>query len=133
MPHRPSPPLPLVAVFQALADATRLGVVERLSVGPASASELARPFDMALPSFMQHLAVLERAGIVTSHKSGRTRVFQLDPAGLGEAATWLATHRQHWERRLDQLDRFLLASQPTPPERPTRSTTTTQPNQETPS
>ena len=77
-------------MFQALSDPTRLAVVERLSIGPASATELARPFEMALPSFMQHLGVLERAGIVTSHKTGRTRVFQLAPDSLELASAWLA-------------------------------------------
>lgn len=109
MPNRSASDLSLVPVFQALSDATRLAVVERLSIGPASVSELARPFDMALPSFMQHLGVLERAGIVTSHKSGRTRVFQLVPGALRPAATWLANTTSHWERRLDQLDQMLLS------------------------
>lgn len=98
-------------VFQALSDPTRLAVVERLSIGPASVTELARPFEMALPSFMQHLGVLAHAGIVTSHKTGRTRVFQLAPAALQLAAAWLATFRNHWERRLDQLDELLLATE----------------------
>ena len=86
---------PLVSIFHALADPTRLAVVERLSVGSASASELARPFDMALPSFMQHLGVLERADPVTSHKSGRTRSYQLSPAALRTASDWLSTFRNH--------------------------------------
>lgn len=103
---------PLAAVFQALADPTRLAVVERLSIGPASATELARPFAMALPSFMQHLGVLERAGVTTSHKSGRTRTYQLAPDRLRLAADWLAAARNHWERRLDQLDRLLLCDPP---------------------
>lgn len=102
--------LELVTVFKALADPTRLGVVERLSVAPASAGELARPFDMALPSFMQHLSVLERAGIVSSHKTGRTRVYQLTADGLTAAGDWLGTHRTHWHRRLDQLDRLLTTN-----------------------
>lgn len=102
----------LVPVFQALSDSTRVGVVERLSIGPASVTQLAVPFDMALPSFMQHLSVLERAGVVTSHKAGRTRTYQLAPEGLAAAAMWLSTHRNHWERRLDQLDQ-LLQSPPT--------------------
>jgi DNA-binding transcriptional ArsR family regulator len=101
----------LPTVFQALSDPTRLAVVERLSVGPASVTELARPFEMALPSFIQHLGVLARAGIVTSHKTGRTRVFQLAPAALELAAAWLATFRNHWERRLDQLDELLRADE----------------------
>ena len=87
-----------------------MAVVERLSIGPASATELARPFDMALPSFMQHLGVLERAGLVTSHKAGRTRTYQLSSDGLREAMAWMSTFRNHWERRLDQLDQLLLSS-----------------------
>lgn len=102
----------LATVFQALSDPTRLAVVERLSIAPASVTELARPFEMALPSFMQHLGVLERAGLVTSHKSGRTRVLQLAPSALQLAAAWLATFRNHWERRLDQLDLVLRDSTP---------------------
>jgi DNA-binding transcriptional ArsR family regulator len=82
-------------------------VIERLVSGPASVSELAEPFDMALPSFTQHLAVLERAGLVTSTKKGRVRTYQLAPTGLGLADGWLAAQRRLWERRLDQLDDFL--------------------------
>ena len=99
-------------VFQALSDPTRVAVVERLSIGPASATELSRPFEMALPSFMQHLGVLEAAGVVSSHKAGRTRTYQLATPALQRAATWLATFRNHWERRLDQLDRLLVESSP---------------------
>ncbi len=102
-------------MFKALADPTRLAVVERLSIGPAGVTQLARPFTMALPSFMQHLTVLEGAGIVTSHKAGRTRVYQLAPHALGAATTWLTTHRNHWHRRLDQLDALLTAQNPTDP------------------
>ena len=115
--HSPIEPS-LATVFQALSDPTRLAVVERLSIGPASATELARPFAMALPSFMQHLGVLERAGIATSHKTGRTRVFQLAPGSLELASAWLATFRNHWERRLDQLDQLLLAQHRSTQERP---------------
>lgn len=103
---------PLVVVFRALSDATRLAVIERLSIYPASATVLARPFEMTLPSFMQHLAVLECAGIVTSHKIGRTRTYQLAPEPLRAAAEWLSTHRSHWERRLDQLGTLLEAVPP---------------------
>ncbi len=102
----------LPGIFQALADPTRLAVVERLSVAPASASELAKPFAMALPSFMQHMGVLERAGIVRSHKSGRTRTYQLAPGALQLASAWLAEFRNHWERSLDQLDQLLIATNP---------------------
>lgn len=94
-------------VFHALADPTRRKVVERLGSGSASTTELARPFDMALPSFSQHLGVLEKAGVVTSTKSGRVRTYQLAPAALTAADEWLAAQRSLWERRLDQLDSFL--------------------------
>ena len=123
VPQRSSSDQPLVAIFQALSDGTRLAVVERLSVGPASATELARPFDMALPSFMQHLGVLERAGIATSHKTGRTRIYQLSPAALRAAAEWLSTFRSHWDRRFDQLDHLLLGSTDTTAGDPTTPTT----------
>ena len=101
----------LADIFQALADPTRLAVVQRLSVAPASASELAKPFAMALPSFMQHMGVLERGGIVTSHKQGRVRTYQLSPVALQLASAWLAAFRNHWERRLDQLDQLLITTQ----------------------
>jgi DNA-binding transcriptional ArsR family regulator len=118
MPQRPQVTHPLATVFQALSDPTRLAVVERLSIGPASATELHRPFDMALPSFMQHLGILASAGIVTSHKAGRTRTFQLAPDALAAATDWLVTFRNHWERRLDQLDQVLLGEH-APISRPT--------------
>lgn len=95
-------------VFRALADPTRRQVVERLVSGPASTSTLAEPFDMALPSFTQHLSVLERAGLVTSTKQGRTRTFRLSPTGLDPAEGWLIERRREWEQRLDQLDDFLI-------------------------
>jgi DNA-binding transcriptional ArsR family regulator len=94
-------------VFQALADPTRRKVIERLVAGPASTSELATPFDMALPSFTQHLAVLQRAGMVVSTKQGRVRTYRLAPAGLELADGWLADQRRLWEQRLDQLDDLL--------------------------
>jgi DNA-binding transcriptional ArsR family regulator len=82
-------------------------VVERLVSGSASTSELAQPFTMALPSFIQHLSVLERAGLVTSTKRGRVRSYDLIPASLAVADDWLADQRRMWERRLDQLDDLL--------------------------
>jgi DNA-binding transcriptional ArsR family regulator len=94
-------------VFIALADPTRRQVVERLVAGPAATSELAAPFAMALPSFTQHLGVLERAGLVTSSKRGRVRTYELVPDGLDVAGDWLAEQRGLWERRLDQLDDLL--------------------------
>ena len=112
MPQRSPVDLALPSIFHALSDSTRLAVVERLSISPASATELAKPFAMALPSFMQHMGVLERAAIVTSHKSGRVRTYQLAPGSLQLASAWLAEFRNHWERRLDQLDHLLITTNP---------------------
>jgi DNA-binding transcriptional ArsR family regulator len=95
-------------VFHALADPTRRAVVERLSVGPAAVSELARPFQMALPSFVQHLGVLEGCGLVRSTKRGRVRTYRLARRPLEAAEHWMVQQRNLWERRLDQLDEFLL-------------------------
>lgn len=94
-------------VFGALSDPTRRAVLERLGNGPAPVSELARPFKMALPSFSQHLDVLERCGLVRSRKAGRVRTYQLAPQPLKVAEQWMAKQRAIWERRLDQLDSFL--------------------------
>ena len=101
-------PIALEDVFKALADPTRRAVIERLSVGPTSTSELARPFDMALPSFAQHLDVLDHAGLVTSVKQGRVRIYRLTPEPLARAGSWLADQREQWTRRLDQLDSYLI-------------------------
>jgi len=103
----PNQAIQLDRVFRALGDPTRRAVLGRLSRGPAPVSELARPFDMALPSFIQHLAVLEGCGLVRSRKSGRVRTFQLVPQPLEAAESWMAEQRALWERRLNQLDNFL--------------------------
>lgn len=95
-------------VFRALADPTRRNVLERLSRSPASVSELAAPFDMALPSFLQHLRILEDSGLVRSNKIGRVRTYKLAPKRLKAAEDWLSRQRSLWERRLDQLDAYLL-------------------------
>jgi DNA-binding transcriptional ArsR family regulator len=94
-------------VFHALADPTRRAVVERLSCGPASTTELARPFKMALPSFAQHLKVLEDAGVVKSRKEGRLRLYQLIPMPLQAAEGWMMTQRTMWEQRLDRLQAYV--------------------------
>jgi len=94
-------------VFSALGDPTRLAVVERLARGPASVSDLSAPFDMAGPSFLKHLRVLEAAHIVTSEKSGRVRTVQLSPEALGWVERWLTEHRRGGEHRLDTLGQFL--------------------------
>ena len=95
------------SAFQALADPTRRRVVERLSRGPASVSELAAPFDMALPSFMQHLGVLERSGLVRSAKVGRVRTYEISAARLRHVENWMRTQRSMWEDRLNQLDSYV--------------------------
>ena len=103
----PNQSLQLTGIFQALADPTRRAVVARLSRGPAATSELAAPFAMALPSFLQHLDVLQKSGLVRSSKQGRVRTYELSPPALQAAEDWMATQRGMWERRLDQLDNFL--------------------------
>jgi DNA-binding transcriptional ArsR family regulator len=97
----------LTRVFQALADPTRRAVLERLGTGPVAMSELAQPFKMALPSFAQHLDVLENCGLVRSRKAGRVRTYRLAPQRLQVAETWLSAQRTKWTRRLDQLDGYL--------------------------
>ena len=83
-------------------------MLERLGQSPASVSELAEPFDMALPSFVQHLRVLEDSGLVRSSKEGRVRTYRLAPKQMQIAEDWLARQRSVWERRLDQLDAYAL-------------------------
>jgi DNA-binding transcriptional ArsR family regulator len=104
MPNRSTD---LGRVFQALADPTRRAVLERLAGGPAAMSELAQPFSMALPSFSQHLNVLEDCGLVRSAKEGRIRTYQLHPRALKAAEGWLARQRSLWTRRLDQFDDYV--------------------------
>ncbi|MDX2234558.1 MAG: metalloregulator ArsR/SmtB family transcription factor [Hyphomonadaceae bacterium] len=94
--------------FTALADPTRRAMVERLARGPASVTELARPLPMSLPAVVQHLQVLEAAGLVTSEKTGRVRTCRIDPQTLGVAQDWLAQQRSVWTARFDRLDAFLM-------------------------
>ncbi|MCW2800172.1 MAG: transcriptional regulator [Aeromicrobium sp.] len=93
--------------FHALADRSRRAMVERLVRSPASVSELAQPFEMTLPAVVQHLAVLESAGIVTSEKVGRVRTYQLAPDALTVCGAWIGEQRLPAERRLDRLAEFL--------------------------
>jgi DNA-binding transcriptional ArsR family regulator len=93
--------------FRALGDASRRSMVERLARGPASVSDLARPFDMALPSVVQHLGVLESAGLVTSTKLGRVRTYQLVSDALSPAMAWMGKQQLPAERRLDRLGAYL--------------------------
>ncbi|MGF1477295.1 MAG: metalloregulator ArsR/SmtB family transcription factor [Geminicoccaceae bacterium] len=93
--------------FQALADPNRRSMVERLSRGPASVSELAKPLPMSLPAVVQHLQVLEASGLVSSEKVGRVRTCRLSAEALGRAEAWIAERRAGWERRLDRLGDYL--------------------------
>ena len=104
---------PLDLAFQALADPTRRIMVERLSQGPASVSELAQPLDMTLSAVVQHLAVLEASGLVRSEKVGRVRTCRIEPTALHSAERWISERRASWERRLDQLGTFLAETDPT--------------------
>ncbi len=94
-------------VFYALSNSTRRKVLEQLSVGPATVSELAAPFDMKLPSFVQHLSVLEQSRLVKSKKRGRVRTYEIAPARLKVAEGWLTERRQLWEVRLDRFDKYV--------------------------
>lgn len=96
-------------LFHALADPTRRRMVERLSRGPVSVSELAKPFEMSLPAVVQHLQVLEQSGLVTTAKAGRVRTCTLDTAALSDAERWISERRQGWEHKLDRLDALLDA------------------------
>jgi DNA-binding transcriptional ArsR family regulator len=99
--------LSLDTVFTALGDPTRRAILERLARGPASVSELAAPFDMAMPSFMAHLKKLEAAGLIASEKDGRVRTCALVPGAFAPARDWLTAQRDLWEARLDRFDAFV--------------------------
>tara|TARA_R110000796_G_scaffold71778_1_gene162759 strand:+ start:992 stop:1348 length:357 start_codon:yes stop_codon:yes gene_type:complete len=107
--HSPDP-IALDRGFHALADATRRGVIAQLSLGEASVAELAAPYDMALPSFLQHVRVLESAGLVVTRKEGRVRRCRLETAQLAELDAWITRYQQAWAARLDRLGDFLEAT-----------------------
>ena len=94
-------------VFHALANPTRRKVLERLSAGSATVSELAAPFDMQLPSFVQHLSVLERSRLIKSKKRGRVRTYEIAPERFKVVEDWLTARRRLWEARLDQFDQYV--------------------------
>src|SRR5262245_16996120 len=107
-----TPSAALDRVFQALADPTRRVMIERLSRGPASVTELAEPFDMSLPAVVQHLGVLEASGLVRSEKEGRVRTCRIDAGALRAAEAWISQRRALWERNLDRLGDFLAETDP---------------------
>ena len=101
----------LDGIFQALADPTRRAVLGRLGSGPTSVSELAEPFDMALPSFMKHIRLLEGSGLITTCKRGRVRTCTIEKKRLAVIGDWLDAQRALWEGRTDRLERFVMANE----------------------
>ncbi|UVC07398.1 helix-turn-helix transcriptional regulator [Rhizobium sp. TH2] len=97
----------IVQMFSALGDQTRLGVISRLATGPASVGEMAGDARMALPSFMQHLGILEACGLIKSEKVGRIRICRLEPDALSRARDWIEQQRAVWVNKLDSLDDYL--------------------------
>jgi DNA-binding transcriptional ArsR family regulator len=93
--------------FSALSDPTRRQILERLALGPATISELAKPFDISLPGVLKHVRILEEADLVITEKEGRTRQCRLGSEHLGDASQWIQTYRRRWERRLDRLGGYL--------------------------
>lgn len=102
-------PVVVDQIFRALSDPTRRNVLERLTTRPASVSELAAPYKMALPSFVEHLKVLETSGLVRSHKAGRVRTYELAADQLKLAEDWLGRQRNVWARRLDRFDAYVMS------------------------
>jgi DNA-binding transcriptional ArsR family regulator len=94
-------------LFQALSDPARRAMIERLRLGPCSVSELARPLPMSLPAAMQHLQLLEEAGMVRTEKRGRVRECRMEPDALARAEQWINACRVEWEMRLDRLGDYL--------------------------
>jgi DNA-binding transcriptional ArsR family regulator len=111
MLHQPDQ---LDLMFQALADPGRRLMVERLSKGPASVSQLAEPLDMSLSAVVQHLQVLEASGLVRTEKVGRVRTCTIEPKALGQAEQWITDRRTQWERRLDRLGEYLAGQSDKP-------------------
>lgn len=98
-------------IFQALADPTRRAVLRRLGRGPASISDLAKPFDMALPSFMKHIHLLEGSGLIRTRKQGRVRTCAIEKKQFAAIEAWLSEQRALWEGRTDRLEQFVAAIQ----------------------
>jgi DNA-binding transcriptional ArsR family regulator len=108
--------IPLDLAFQALADVTRRAMLDQLSWGPASVSELARPLAMSLPAVIQHLRLLEASGLIRSEKVGRVRTCRIESSALQTTEQWIAQRRTSWEERLDRLGEY-LAEHPDSPDR----------------
>jgi DNA-binding transcriptional ArsR family regulator len=93
--------------FSALSDPTRRDILSRLSSGPASISELARPIGISLTGVMKHVRILEEARLVTTQKQGRTRECRLGPSDMADVTRWIEAHQERWERRLDRLEALI--------------------------
>lgn len=98
-------------VYQALADPARRAIIDRLSRGPMSVSDLAKPLDMSLPAVMQHLQLLENSGLVRSRKDGRVRTCRIETKALQIAEDWIARRRSHWESKIERLAALLDAQE----------------------
>ena len=105
--HAPGDAASLDAVFGALADSSRRAILARLAEGPATVGELAEPLPMSLPAVSKHLKVMERAGLLTRNKEGRSHWLRLTPRVMDEAEEWMARTRAFWEARLDKLEKYL--------------------------
>jgi DNA-binding transcriptional ArsR family regulator len=116
MLHRHAEREPVDRVFHALADPSRRVIVERLSLGPASVTELAQPLPMSLSAVVQHLQVLQVSGLVSSEKVGRVRTCRIEPAALRPVERWICARRSSWERRLDRLGEYLAEGNDEPKE-----------------
>ena len=101
----------LNGIFHALSDPTRRAVLSRLGRGPAAISELAEPFDMALPSFMKHVQMLEDSGLIRTRKEGRVRTCAIETKSFAMVESWLAAQKTIWERRTDRLEKFVMDAQ----------------------
>lgn len=112
-PHASWPTERLDRLFAALADGNRRAMVDQLSRGPASVTDLARPLGIALPSAVKHLAVLEAGGLVQSDKAGRVRTYRIAPDAFGGLEAWVAERKAQWHRQFDALDALLQESDPT--------------------
>lgn len=102
---------PLSVTFSALADPTRRAILQRLSHGEASVSELAEPFDISMPAISRHLKVLEQAGLVARTRNAQWRPVQLNAAPLAEVAGWVEHYRRHWQSEFDRMDAYLAELQ----------------------
>jgi len=112
-------PEPVDRVFHALSDRHRRAILERLSRGPASVTELAQPLPMSLPGVLQHVRILENSGLVRSDKVGRVRTCRIEPTALRPVERWIAARRLTWEGRLDRLGKYLADSSDDPPKEST--------------